>query len=93
MLHSRRDCRYCGGAHRSIGIGLRKVSFHAMLHAMLGTPEEVPSFPLTLIHPSAWKVNSAKSISSALHSPGRVPSIGPADSLFTPPGSYYILWC
>jgi hypothetical protein len=89
MLDSRRDCRYRRGAHRSIGIGLRKVSFHAMP----GTPEEVPSFPLTLIHPSAWKVNSPKSISSALHSPGRVPPIGPADSLFTPPGSYYILWC
>jgi hypothetical protein len=89
MLDSRRDCRYCGGAHRSIGISLRKVSFHDML----GTPEEVPSFPLTLIHLVRGKANSPKSISSALHSPGRVPPIGPADSLFTPPGSYYILWC
>src|SRR5215218_3984754 len=55
MLDSRRDCRYRRGAHRSIGIGLGKVTFHNML----GTSSGVPGFPLTLIHPSAWKVNSA----------------------------------
>ena len=52
MLDSRRDCRYRRGAHRSIGVGLGKVTFHNML----GTPEEVPGFPPTLIQPSAWKV-------------------------------------
>ena len=56
MLDSRRDCRYRRGAHRSIGVGLGKVTFHNML----GTPEEVPGFPPTLIQPSAWKGNSRK---------------------------------
>jgi hypothetical protein len=55
MLDSRRDCRYRRVAHCSIGVGLGKVAFHEMP----GTPEEVPGIPLTLIHPSAWKVNSA----------------------------------
>ena len=58
MLDSRRDCRYRGGAHRNIGVGLGKVTFHNML----GTPEEVPGIPLTLIHPRAWKVNTRKFI-------------------------------
>ena len=58
MLDSRRDCRYRGGAHRNIGVGLGKVTFHNML----GTSSGVPGFPLlTLIHPSAWKGNSQKS--------------------------------
>jgi hypothetical protein len=56
MLDSRRDCRYRGGAHRNIGVGLGKVTFHDML----GTSSGVPGFPLTLIHPSAWKWNSQK---------------------------------
>jgi hypothetical protein len=34
-------------AHRSIRVGLRKVTFHDMPRI----PEEVPGFPLTLIHP------------------------------------------
>jgi hypothetical protein len=56
MLDSRRDCRYRGGAHRNIGVGLGKVTFHNML----GTSSGVPGFPLlTLIHPNAWKRNSA----------------------------------
>jgi hypothetical protein len=55
MLDSRRDCRYRGGAHRSIGVGLGKVTFHAKA----GKSSGVPGFPLTLIHPSAWKSNSA----------------------------------
>jgi hypothetical protein len=55
MLDSRRDCRYRGGAHRNIGVGLDKVT----CHNMLGTSSGVPGFPLTLIHPSAWNVNSA----------------------------------
>jgi hypothetical protein len=55
MLDARRDCRYRRGAHRSIGVGLRRVTFRNML----GTSSGVPGFPLTLIHPSAWKWNSA----------------------------------
>src|ERR671910_2180022 len=55
MLDSRRDCRYRGGAHRNIGVGLGKVTFHNML----GTSSGVPGFPLTLIHPSAWNWRSA----------------------------------
>jgi hypothetical protein len=61
MLDSRRDCRYRRGAHRSIGVGLRKVTFHNML----GTSYGVPGFPLTLIHPSAWKGNTRKMAPSA----------------------------
>ena len=56
MLDSRRDCRYRGGAHRNVGVGLGKVTFHDMS----GTSSGIPGFPLTLIHPSAWKVNSRK---------------------------------
>ena len=56
MLDSRRDCRYRGGAHRNIGVGLGKVSFHNMP----GTQEEVPGFPLTLIQPSAWNGHSTR---------------------------------
>jgi hypothetical protein len=48
MLDSRGDCQYRGGAHRNIGVGLGKVTFHNML----GTSSWVPGFPLTLIHPS-----------------------------------------
>ena len=55
MLDSRRDRRYRRVAHRSIRVGLRKATFHGMP----GIPEEVPGFPLTLIHPAAWKENSA----------------------------------
>jgi hypothetical protein len=40
MFDSRRDRRYRLVAHRSIGVGLRKVTFHDMP----GTPEEVPDF-------------------------------------------------
>jgi hypothetical protein len=47
MLDSRRDRRYRRVAHRSIRVGLRKVTFHDMP----GIPEEVPGFPLTLILP------------------------------------------
>ena len=56
MLDSRRDCRYRRGAHRSIGVGLGKVTFHNML----GTSSGVPGFPLTPIHRSAWKGYSPK---------------------------------
>jgi hypothetical protein len=49
MLDSRRDCRYRRVAHRSIGVGLGKVTFHDMP----GTPEEVPGFPHTPIHQMA----------------------------------------
>src|ERR671914_221318 len=56
MLDSRRDCRYRGGAYRNIGVGLGKATFHNML----GTSSGVPGFPLTFIHPSAWKGNSPK---------------------------------
>ena len=56
MLDSRRNCRYRGGAHRNIGVGLGKVTFHNML----GTSSGVPGFPLTFIHPSAWNKNSPK---------------------------------
>jgi hypothetical protein len=56
MLDSRRDCRYRLGAHRNIGVGLGTVTFHNMV----GTSSGVPGFPLTLIHPSAWKWNSRK---------------------------------
>src|SRR5215208_4555949 len=56
MLDSRRDCRYRRGAHRSIGVGLGKVTFHDML----GTSFGVPGFRLTLIQPSAWKGISQK---------------------------------
>jgi hypothetical protein len=55
MLDSGRDCRYRRVAHCSIGVGLRKVAFHDMP----GTLEEVPGIPLTLIHSSAWKMDSA----------------------------------
>ena len=48
MLDSRRDCGYRRGAHRSIGVALRKVTFHNML----GTYSGVPGFPFTLIHRS-----------------------------------------
>jgi hypothetical protein len=56
MLDARRDCRYRRGPHRSIGVGLRKVTFHNMP----GTSSGVPSFLLTLIHPPSWKKNSPK---------------------------------
>ena len=56
MLDSRRDCRYRGGAHRSIGIGLRTVTFHAMP----GTSSGIPGFPLTPFHPSAWEADQQK---------------------------------
>jgi hypothetical protein len=56
MLDARRDCRYRRGPHRSIGVGLGKVTFHNML----GTSSGVPGFPLTLIHPSAWNGDSRK---------------------------------
>src|SRR5918998_3235389 len=63
MLDSRRDCRYRGGAHRNIGVGLGKVTFHNLL----GTYSGVPGIPLSLIHPRAWKVNSQK-LAGTLHS-------------------------
>jgi hypothetical protein len=50
MLDSRRDRRYRRVAHRSIRVGLRKVTFHDMS----GTSSGVPGFPLALIHQSAW---------------------------------------
>jgi hypothetical protein len=56
MLDSRRDCRYRRGAHRSIGVGLGKVTFHDMS----GPQEEIPGFPLTLIHPSVWEADQQK---------------------------------
>jgi hypothetical protein len=56
MLDSRGDRRYRRVAHCIVGVGLGKVAFHDMP----GTLEEVPGIPLTLIHPSAWKRNSAK---------------------------------
>jgi hypothetical protein len=43
MLDSRRDRRYRSGAHRSIGVGLREVTFHDMPGASSG----VPGFPLS----------------------------------------------
>jgi hypothetical protein len=70
MLDSRRDCRYRGGAHRDIRVGLGKVTFHNML----GTSSGVPGFLLTLIHPSAWKGSSPKVICRMLHSPGPIGS-------------------
>src|SRR5215212_12215799 len=51
MLDARRDCRYRRGPHRNIGVGLGKVTFHNKP----GTSSGVPGFPLTLIHPSAWR--------------------------------------
>jgi hypothetical protein len=56
MLDSRRDCRYRGGAHRDIRVGLGILTFHNML----GTSSGVPGFLLTRIHPSAWNKNSRK---------------------------------
>src|SRR5215203_4778910 len=38
MLDSRRDCRYRRGVHRSIGVGLGKVTFHDMSGASRGDP-------------------------------------------------------
>ena len=38
MLDSRRDCRYRRVAHRSIGVALRTVTFHAMLRPLLEFP-------------------------------------------------------
>ena len=55
MLDSRRDRRYRRVAHRSIRVGLRKVTFHDIP----GTSSGIPGFPLTLIHRSAWNMNSA----------------------------------
>ena len=45
MLDSRRDRRYRLGAHRNIGIGLRKVTFRAVQ----GTSSGVLGFPLTRV--------------------------------------------
>ena len=73
MLDSRRDCRYRGGAHRNIGVGLGKVTFHNML----GTSSGVPGFPLTLIHPSAWNKDSRKFTSKILHNPAPIPLESP----------------
>ena len=42
MLDSRRDRRYRRGAHRSIGLGLRKVT----LHNKPGISSGSPGFPL-----------------------------------------------
>jgi hypothetical protein len=53
MLDSRRDRRYHRGAHRSIGVGLRKVAFHDVP----GISSGVAGFPLALIHPSARDAN------------------------------------
>jgi hypothetical protein len=53
MLDSRRDRRYHRGAHRSIGVGLRKVAFHDVPVISSG----VAGFPLALIHPSARDAN------------------------------------
>src|SRR5829696_961766 len=38
MLDSRRYCRYRGGGHRSIGVGLLKATFHDMPGPPLGSP-------------------------------------------------------
>jgi|SRR5215203_1124669 hypothetical protein len=53
MLDSRRDCGYHRGAHRSIGVGLGKVPFHAMAEISSG----VLGFVLTLIHPRVWEAD------------------------------------
>src|ERR687890_1502516 len=53
MLYSRRDCRYYRGAHRSIGVGLRKVASHDMP----GISSGVAGFPLTLMLPSACEAD------------------------------------
>jgi hypothetical protein len=58
MLDSRRDCRYRRGAHRSIGVALRTVTFHDMSGISSGVPGfPLTLFPLTLIHPSAWEAD------------------------------------
>jgi hypothetical protein len=67
MLDSRRYCRYHRGAHRSIRVGLGKVTFHDMS----GTSSGVPGFPLALIHPSAWEADQQKYSASFL-------SLGPS---------------
>jgi hypothetical protein len=53
MLYSRRDCRYHRGAHRSIGVGSRKVAFHDVP----GISSGVAGFPLTLLLPSAYEAD------------------------------------
>ena len=61
MLDSCDDCRYRRVAHRNLEVGLGKVIFHNML----GTSSGVPGFPLTLIHPSAWRDCMKRCMSNA----------------------------
>src|SRR5215204_2472867 len=71
-----------------LGVGVRRCPRQ---HEGLGAPKA--SCTLTLIHPSAWKVNSGKSISRILHSPGPIGAVGRSLDVVEHRSQHYILGC
>jgi hypothetical protein len=65
MLDSRRDCRYRRGDHRSIGAGIREVTFHAIP----GAQKEVPGFPLPLYVARSRKIGCEGATDRLPHGP------------------------